>query len=151
MRPRPAERKSYVSKGKLWLAAWLALAAVLVIGAVNRTAAKLGPEAGEGGAAGVNGAGLGETRRGRVLVANAEQLVLQTDDGGELTVEGQPWAYALAQGFTCQPDEVVTVIGYFEEDEFKASWIGTASGAGITLRDVNGRPAWAGQGRGRGG
>jgi len=140
-----------VSKGKIWVAAWLALAAILVVGAVNRTAAKLGPETSEDDSSTEISAGLIETRYGRVLVADAEQLILQTDDASELIVEGQPWAYALAQGFTCQPDEIVAVTGYDEEDEFKATWIGTASGVGIMLRDANGRPAWAGQGRGRSG
>ena len=74
-------------------------------------------------------------------------LVVQTVDGGELIVEGQPWAYALEWGFTCQPGEAISLTGYFENDEFKAMQLTTASGAAITLRGADGRPGWAGQGR----
>jgi hypothetical protein len=49
---------------------------------------------------------------------------------------------ALSQG------EEVTIVGYWEDGEFKAAEITRLSdGATIVLRDANGRPAWSGAGQ----
>lgn len=140
-----------MNKRMIWGIAWLALAAVLIGGAVNRTSAKLGSEGAENGRAESEAAVVGmQMITGTALTVDGETLVIRTDNGAEVIVEGQPWAYALGQGFTCQPGEAVTLLGYPEADEFKAVQITAASGAGVTLRGPDGRPMWAGQGRGRG-
>jgi len=140
-----------MNKRLMWGIVWLALAVVLVGGAINRTSAKLGSgEAVTGSSESEAAAGGMQTIHGTVLTVDGEMLVVRTDGEAEVIVEGQPWAYALGQGFTCQPGETVTLLGYPEADEFKAVQIATSSGAGVTLRGPDGAPMWAGRGRGGG-
>ena len=61
-----------------------------------------------------------------------------------------PSFYRESQGFVLKLGENVRVSGYWEDDEFKAAQIESLdSGESIVLRDVSGRPMWAGQGRGK--
>ena len=78
-------------------------------------------------------------------------LVIKTDDGGEIVVGTGP-GYMREQGFTLQAGELVQVRGYWEDNELKAAQITRmADGATITLRDEIGRPAWSGAGRNQNG
>ena len=72
-----------------------------MVGAVYRTSSQLGSETDE--ETEITGT---EIYRGTVQTVDAEMLVVQTVDGSELIVEGQPWAYAVDRDFTCQPGEV---------------------------------------------
>lgn len=139
-----------MKKRMLWGIAWMVLAVVLVGGAVNRTSAKLGLEAvGNGSLESEAAVGPWQTIQGTVLAVDGEMLVIGTADGTEVIVEGQPWTYALGQGFACQPGEAITLRGYPEAEEFKTAWIATSSGAEVTLRGPDGSPMWSGRGRGR--
>jgi hypothetical protein len=80
-------------------------------------------------------------------------LTLTTDDGQTLTLElGQP-RFWTSQGVELQTGDAVEVLG-FKADEgyglvFQTATITRLSdGATIQLRDADGRPLWAGRGRG---
>ena len=74
-------------------------------------------------------------------------LIIETDTGEELVIGTGP-SYISDQGFALGSGERIQVSGYWEGSEFKAAQITRLSdGQTLTLRDDNGRPAWAGAGR----
>lgn len=82
-----------------------------------------------------------------VSVADAE-MIFRVGAGSDIMVEGRPWQFAAEQGFTPEVGDEVTVVGFYEDGEFKAGRIDdTARGQSVTLRDQDGRPGWSGQGR----
>jgi hypothetical protein len=85
--------------------------------------------------------------QGRITAINGDEMRVATTDG-EVLVEGQPWQYALGQGFTAQVGDEMRLSGYDEDDEFKVGWLENLStGYGVMLRDETGRPGWAGRSR----
>jgi hypothetical protein len=79
--------------------------------------------------------------------ADGGELVLETADGEQLTVGTGP-GYMTDQGFSVAVGERITVRGYWEDGELKASQLTRVrDGETIKLRDELGRPAWAGSGR----
>ena len=178
-----------------------ALVALLVVGAVNRTTAKIGNETagehsggrwgqtqayagpesllgdhevalgnqqinggqgrGQGQGNGGNGnaqsagqpnpqAEVGQwlTVRGTIASITADELVVETAEG-EIIIEGQPWRFAQAQGFTAEVGDEVELIGFDEDGKFVVGQIIlTGSDQKLALRDETGRPGWAGQSRG---
>jgi hypothetical protein len=98
-------------------------------------------------------ANVGEwlTLQGTVMSVNADTLVVQTSSGEQATMENRPWWFAQEQGFLAQVGDQVTLIGFYEGDDFEVGQIDDATnGQTVLLRDENGRPLWAGRGR-RGG
>ncbi|MBC8262771.1 MAG: hypothetical protein H8E47_01420 [Anaerolineales bacterium] len=90
---------------------------------------------------------------GTVVLAPEDgvDLVIEMSDGKKLTVGTGPM-YMASQGFILQAGEPVQVLGYWEDNEFKATQVTCLTdGQTITLRDELGRPAWAGAGRRAGG
>lgn len=87
-----------------------------------------------------------ETVSGTVIESDSEILV-RTVEGDEVLVGlGQAW-YREQAGFAIAVGDEVTVVGFYEDGEFKAATVeNSTTGAAITLRDATGRPAWAGQG-----
>jgi hypothetical protein len=77
-------------------------------------------------------------------------LVLETAEG-ELVIGTGPSALT-EQGIEVQEGDELEVVGYWEDDEFKAAEITLlATGQTVVLRDEWGRPAWSGSERtGRG-
>jgi len=90
-----------------------------------------------------------ETIQGVVISSDSEILV-RTAQGEEVLVGlGQAW-YREQAGFTVAVGDQVSVVGFYEEGEFKAATIeNMTTGESITLRDATGRPAWSGQGNRR--
>ncbi|MBN1919693.1 MAG: hypothetical protein JW892_00490 [Anaerolineae bacterium] len=90
-----------------------------------------------------------ETIQGVVISSDSEILV-RTAEGEEVLVGlGQAW-YREQAGFTVAVGDEVSVLGFYEDGEFKAVTVeDTTTGATITLRDATGRPAWSGQGNRR--
>jgi hypothetical protein len=90
-----------------------------------------------------------ETIRGVVISSDSEILV-RTAEGEEVLVGlGQAW-YREQAGFTVAVGDEVSVLGFYEDGEFKAVTVeDVTTGATITLRDATGRPAWSGQGNRR--
>jgi hypothetical protein len=101
------------------------------------------------------------TMQGIVTTAPAEgvELVINTTDG-ELTIGTGP-SYWLESAIILAVGDEISVTGFWEEGEFKASSLTrTSDNLVVTLRDENGRPLWSGsvrnttngqgQGQGRG-
>ncbi len=90
-----------------------------------------------------------ETIKGIILVSDSEILV-RTAEGEEVLVGlGQAW-YREQAGFAVAAGDEVSVIGFYEDGEFKAISVeNMTTGATITLRDATGHPAWSGQGNRR--
>ncbi len=93
------------------------------------------------------------TLTGAITGVDQTGLTLTTDDGQTLTLElGQP-RFWTSQGVELQTGDVIEVLG-FEADEgyglvFQTATITRLSdSATIQLRDADGRPLWAGRGRG---
>lgn len=114
---------------------------------------------GQGNAAGV-GEGTPEpqvqvdewiTITGTLMAFQRGNMTLSTSEGELLSFQtGQPRFFA-AQGVTFFVGDELTVVGYYEGDQFFAGDITqTATGARVMLRDPNGRPLWAGAGNGNG-
>ena len=122
-----------------------------------------GPGRGRGGYGGQGregpsrgGTGIGQiqveewlTIQGTVASVDADALIVETTEGEQVAVENRAWWFAQERGFSAQIGDQVTLVGFYEEGEFKAGQIkNTTSGQTILMRDESGRPLWAGQGRG---
>ena len=84
------------------------------------------------------------------VVVETDELRVQTADGKIVQVGLGPSSYRDSQGFVLKVGEHVSVSGYWEDDEFKATVLeNQTTGESIVLRDPTGRPMWAGQGRGQ--
>jgi hypothetical protein len=87
-----------------------------------------------------------ETVEGTVV--ETAELVVETADGQIVQVGLGQSHYREGQGFALNVGDQVRVSGYWESDEFKAAQVENLdTGASIVLRDLSGRPMWAGQGR----
>jgi hypothetical protein len=145
---------------------------ILIVGAVNRTAARSGEtnsaqheqttqvveqRGGRNGAGGNQGSveAVGEasvtewqTVIGTVSSVDASHLEITLSDGSSAEIGGQAWQLAIAQNFTANPGDSVTLHGFDENGVFQAGQIDNQSnGQTLTLRDTTGRPLWAGRGR----
>jgi hypothetical protein len=92
------------------------------------------------------------TLSGTLMSFQGGSMTLATSDGALLSFQsGQP-RFLANQGATFQIGDEISVLGFYENDQFKAGEITqTATGARVMLRDPNGRPLWAGPGNGNGG
>ena len=99
------------------------------------------------------GTGLAEvgewlTVSGVVTGVDASLLTVQLDNGELVEMTGRPWTFAQEQGFTAEVGDRVTVVGFYEGDEFEVGQIDNAStGLSVVIREESGRPLWAGRGR----
>jgi hypothetical protein len=92
------------------------------------------------------------TLQGTAVSVDADTLVVQTVSGEQVTIENRPWRFAQEQGFSAQVSDQVTLIGFYEGDDFEVGQIDdTTNGQTVLVRDENGRPLWAGRGRRGGG
>lgn len=138
--------------------ALVAVIGLLVAGGIIRTVAKTGDgncseEAGEA-------AGIAEWLKieGTVMSADADALTVETVEGQEVVVDGRAWLFAQEWGFSPQPEDEVTLLGFYEDDLLAATGqryeVGQISndttGEVLQIRDQSGRPLWAGRNR-RGG
>ena len=107
-----------------------------------------------GGGRGGNG-GLGQAEvgawlqvQGTVTSVTSEALVIQAEDGQEITVEGRAWRFVQEQVFQVQTGNSLILTGFYEGEELEIGKIDNAtSGQTMLVRDENGRPMWAGGGR----
>jgi len=138
---------------------------ILIVGAVNRTAARGGETSstqheqttqaveqrgGRNGAGGNVEASVTEwqTVIGTVSSVDASYLEITLSDGRSVEVGGRAWQLAVAQNFTANVGDSVTVHGFDENGVFQAGQIDNQSnGQSLSLRDTTGRPLWAGRGR----
>jgi hypothetical protein len=85
-----------------------------------------------------------ETLTGIVTVVDSE-VTVRTAEGEVLVGMGQS---AYREGFELEVGDAVSVVGFYEDGEFKAGTIeNLTTGQTIVLRDETGRPMWSGQGR----
>jgi hypothetical protein len=108
---------------------------------------------------GQNGAGSGvpatdakpeEWRTVEGTVVALSDLTIELADGTTLEVGLGPSHYREGQGFSIEIGQHVAISGFDEGGEFKAGTIENLdTGDTIVLRGTDGRPAWAGQGRGQ--
>jgi hypothetical protein len=83
---------------------------------------------------------------GSVDSISEELLEIELSDGEILVIEGQAWRYVLSSGFVSAVGNLFEVNGFFEEGEYKVSWMKDLStGQEIEVRDPSGRPNWAGR------
>jgi hypothetical protein len=88
------------------------------------------------------------TLHGTVLSVDDSSLVMQTDSGEQVIVENRPWWFAQEQGFSAKKGDELTALGFYEEGEFEVGQLeNLTSSLTIPIRDVSGRPLWAGRGR----
>jgi hypothetical protein len=88
--------------------------------------------------------------QGETLSVSEDELVLNTA-GEELRIEGRVWRYAQEQGFTTQVGRTLQVTGFYDNQKYEViQMTDLTSNQSVTVRDENGRPLWAGQGKGEG-
>ena len=87
------------------------------------------------------------TVEGSVVSADAEALVVSTPEGETVVIEGRAWRFAQELGYTAGINDPITVVGFYEDGEFKVVQISGNSGeVPLQLREPGGRPVWAGGG-----
>jgi hypothetical protein len=151
----------------------IALIGVLVVGGINRTAARstdtgstqhgqtthdvvaqrggrnsTGGNQGSAEAVGEASVTEWQTVSGSVSSVDASHLEIVLNDGSSVEVGGRAWQLAAAQNFTANAGDIVTLHGFDENGVFQVSQIDNQSnGQTVRLRDTTGRPMWAGRGR----
>ncbi|MBK8020616.1 MAG: hypothetical protein IPK19_04085 [Chloroflexi bacterium] len=113
-----------------------------------------------GGSSGGSNGGQGEvqipadqwvTIEGIVTALTNNGLIVQTSDDTTLAVSFGRADFWQQQSVTFAIDDAITLLGFWQGDQFSAGQVtNTATGERILLRDPNGRPLWAGPGRGQG-
>ena len=93
------------------------------------------------------------TLTGAIVSGTDQNLTVETDEMGQLTVQLGPPGFASQQNVAFNAGDLVTLIGFSgENDTFQAGQITNDTTSQILmLRDPNGRPLWAGRGQGGGG
>lgn len=91
------------------------------------------------------------TLEGTLMSFLGGNMTMATTDGQIVSFQtGQPRFFA-DQGVTFNVGDEITVVGYYEGEQFTAGDITQVStGLRVMLRDPNGRPLWAGPGSGNG-
>ena len=88
------------------------------------------------------------TLEGVVTDVQDEALMIELSDGGELIIERRAWSVAQELGFDTQIGNPVVLAGFYEGDDFEVGRITDQSGGSeVVLREISGRPLWAGNGR----
>lgn len=92
-----------------------------------------------------------ETLEGTVTALTNNGIILQTISGAPLAVSFGRADFWQGQSVTFAAGDAVTLLGFWQGDQFSPGQVTkTATGERIMLRDPNGRPLWAGPGRGQG-
>jgi hypothetical protein len=112
---------------------------------------------GSGGGTGLAEVDSWVTLFGTVQSADSEALIVQVDEGQEITIEGRPWSFVQATGLAVREGDRVALTGFYEEateslvgagHEFELGHIENLStGYSAQIREETGRPLWAGAGR----
>jgi len=91
------------------------------------------------------------TLEGTLISFQGGSMTMSTTDGSIINFQtGQPRFFA-EQGVTFQVGDQISVVGFYEGEQFMAGDITQLStGLRVMLRDPNGRPLWAGPGNSNG-
>jgi uncharacterized protein YdeI (BOF family) len=91
------------------------------------------------------------TLAGSVVSVDADELLVQTDDGQQILIDGRAKRFLDELGLTAQVGQRLQLTGFYEDGDFEVGTVENVStGQTVQIRDENGRPLWAGGGR-RGG
>ena len=91
-----------------------------------------------------------QTVQGEVVSLASDAMIVETTSGASVLVEGRSWSYAQQAGFVAELGDAVTLNGFEEDGEFKVGELANdASGQLVQIRELSGRPLWAGGGQGR--
>ncbi len=91
-----------------------------------------------------------QTVQGEIISLASDAMSVETTSGASVLVEGRSWSYAQQAGFMAELGDAVTLNGFEEDGEFKVGeLVNDASGQLVQVRELSGRPLWAGGGRGR--
>ena len=87
---------------------------------------------------------------GTVQDVSEDYLVLATLDGFQVVIENRAWWYAIDADFSASLNDDIQVVGFYDEDgTFEVITIDNlTSGVSVQIREADGRPLWAGSGRG---
>ena len=86
--------------------------------------------------------------QGTVVAVNEVALTVELPDGEQVILERRPWRFALEQGLLAQVGDQITFVGFYDGGKFEIGQIEYFNGDQvIALRDDNGLPLWAEQGR----
>lgn len=89
-----------------------------------------------------------ETYEGIVVEATEDTLTLEAGLESPLIVEGRAWHYSQEMGFIPMVGDNILLEGYYEDAEYKLVFMTNMSANTIIqLREITGRPAWAGGGK----
>ncbi len=149
---------------------YAAIVGLLVLGAVNRTAAKTDQGALLGRSDDILETSRGKSgnvypdqdnvepdshsgedsedrnwadRTGIILEFNSKNLIIITENDGELELAGRAWRFILASGYEPEVGREVLLSGFDENGEYKiASFQDQISGEIILVRDNSGKPLW---------
>jgi hypothetical protein len=86
---------------------------------------------------------------GTVTEIDSVYLVITGEDGTLIEVGGRPWSYIQSQEFSLELGSTVSLQGFYETgDRFEIGVITNLNtGEDIAIRDLTGRPMWAGGGQ----
>jgi hypothetical protein len=96
------------------------------------------------------------TIQGVVVSVDGNAVIVQSANGQEIVVENRAWWFAQEQGFSAEVGDQVTLLGFYEDDDplassgsrFEAGQISNVTtGQTAQIREISGRPLWAGRGR----
>jgi len=91
------------------------------------------------------------TLAGSVVSVDADELLVQTDDGQQILIDGRAKRFLDELGFTAQGGQRLQLTGFYEDGDFEVGTVDNiTTGQTVQIRDESGRPLWAGGGR-RGG
>ncbi len=86
---------------------------------------------------------------GTVIAMEDDLWTITLTDGTTLEIEGRALSFAEESGFTTDLNHTLSLTGFYENGDFEVGAIDDlTSGENVLLRDENGRPLWAGGGRG---
>ena len=91
-----------------------------------------------------------EKFEGKVAAFDDEGLTIGLGADQEMSIEmGPSWYWQEQAEFSAEIGDLISVSGFFEDDKFVAGTItNQTSGQVLVLRTEEGRPMWAGRGRG---
>ena len=85
---------------------------------------------------------------GAVAEVDEHEMLVELENGENLSVSGRPWRFALESAFEISNGDAVRLVGFYEGDRFEVGTLtNNSSGQSLQIRDESGRPIWAGGGR----
>lgn len=85
---------------------------------------------------------------GQLEAMESNLWVITLTDGSPIELEGHPLSFVIEQGFTAEIGDPIAMRGYYDDAYFKLGTIvNQSTGQEITLRDETGHPLWSGGNR----